>query len=150
MPASEPRRFIVGPAGSLASGTSRSVVLDGRAIAIFKVGARLYALRDVCPHQGAPLSAGLVVSRLNANLPGCYEMDANHPQVRCPRHGWEYDLETGRSWYDPEHDRVRAYSAYAESGAVLVAEGAAAVAGAYLAETVPISIEEDYIVVTLS
>jgi 3-phenylpropionate/trans-cinnamate dioxygenase ferredoxin subunit len=64
--------------------------------------------------------------------------------VRCGWHGWEYDLRTGQSSYDPEHDRVRAYEVSVEHGDAL-ADGRRP--GPYVAETVPISIEDDYVVV---
>lgn len=43
-----------------------------------------FALRDVCPHRGAPLSAG----RLHEG--------AGAAQVECPYHGWRFDAATGR------------------------------------------------------
>ena len=29
--------------------------------------------------------------------------------LRCPWHGWEFDMRTGQSWFDPERTRVRRY-----------------------------------------
>ncbi len=30
--------------------------------------------------------------------------------LRCPWHGWEFDIATGRSLFDPERTRVRTYT----------------------------------------
>jgi nitrite reductase/ring-hydroxylating ferredoxin subunit len=115
----------------------------GRSIAVFNVDGRYYALRDVCPHRGAPLSAGVVVGTLTARAPGEYDYDASCAHVRCPWHGWEYDLETGQSWYDPKHGgKARAYAIGLESGRELIE-------GPYLAETIPISVEGEYVVIDI-
>ena len=63
--------------------------------------------------------------------------------LRCPWHGWEYDIRTGQSWCDPKSVRARQYQVTVEAGAELVK-------GPYVAETFPVSVEEDYLVVELS
>jgi nitrite reductase/ring-hydroxylating ferredoxin subunit len=100
-------------------------------------------LRDVCPHQGAALSDGMVVGEVTAECPGEY-MFASGRHIRCPWHGWEYDLQTGQSSYDPQHDRVRSFDVSVESGADLLPSGR--VAGPYVAETFTITVEDDYVV----
>jgi 3-phenylpropionate/trans-cinnamate dioxygenase ferredoxin subunit len=145
-------KHVVGPVEDFPPGTQRRVEVGRRAIAIFNAGGRLYALRDVCPHQGGPLSSGVVLGQVQARLPGEYEYDAECRYVRCPWHGWEYSLDTGASSYDPKHDRVRAYAVTVEHGAELAAERAQAQAdgrlpGPYVAETIPVSVENDYVLV---
>jgi 3-phenylpropionate/trans-cinnamate dioxygenase ferredoxin subunit len=137
-------RHVVGPLSELPPGTRRRVEIDGRAIAIFNVDGELYALRDVCPHQGAPLSAGVVCGELKAERPGEYRFESTRRHVKCPWHGWEYDLATGQSWYDPGPggDRVRSFQ-------VTVEPGRNVLPGPYVAETVPISVEDDYVLVEL-
>ena len=137
-------KHVVGSVGSMPPGTQHRVEVAGRAIAIFNVGGSYRALRDVCPHQGAALSAGTVIGSVEAERAGEYEFCAAR-RVRCPWHGWEYDLETGQSSYDPEHDRVRAYEVSVEPGEALLPSGRAP--GPYVAETVPITVEDDYVIV---
>ena len=36
--------------------------------------------------------------------------------IRCPWHGWEFDLRTGQSWFDPRAVRVRRYDVSVEPG----------------------------------
>ena len=125
-------------------GSQHRVEVAHRAIAVFNVGGVYYALKDVCPHMGAPISAGVVVGEVAADRVGEYEFCPGR-HVRCPWHGWEYDLATGRSSYDPEHDRIRAYDVSVEGGAQLLEDGR--VAGPYVAETFPVAVEGDYVVV---
>jgi 3-phenylpropionate/trans-cinnamate dioxygenase ferredoxin subunit len=137
-------KYVVAPADSIPPGTQRRVQIAGRAVAIFNVDGEYRALRDVCPHQGAELSAGVVVRSVTADLPGRYEVDASRVLVRCPWHGWEFDLATGQSWCDPQRQRTRPYPVSVEHGDALVAQP-----GPYVAETITISVEDDYVVVEL-
>ena len=59
---------------------SRTVRFGTVSIAIFRTaGERIFALRDRCPHQGGPLSQGIV----------------HGEQVTCPLHGWVIGLGDG-------------------------------------------------------
>jgi hypothetical protein len=42
--------------------------------------------------------------------------------VRCPWHGWEFDVRTGQSWFDPVQVRVRKYNVVVTSGSEIIAE----------------------------
>jgi 3-phenylpropionate/trans-cinnamate dioxygenase ferredoxin subunit len=145
-------RFVIGPVESFPPGTRHRVEVDGRGIAIFNDGGRFFALRDVCPHMGAPLSAGTVWRLLHPKGGGGYEVSSDRKVVKCPWHGWEYELATGQSWYRPDTDRVRAYEVSVEHGSELVddeAEPAGLAPGPYVAETFPISVDGDYVVIEL-
>jgi nitrite reductase/ring-hydroxylating ferredoxin subunit len=62
--------------------------------------------------------------------------------IRCPWHSWEYDIRTGKSWCDPRRVQVRNFKVDVESGAQLVE-------GPYVAETFAVSVEDEYLVVTM-
>jgi nitrite reductase/ring-hydroxylating ferredoxin subunit len=76
---------------------------------------RLWALRNRCPHHGAPLCLGTVKSR-EAGTPGTYRV-AERRVLRCPWHGWEFDLETGRCLDEPSM-RVATYQVSVREGCV--------------------------------
>ena len=80
----------------------------------------LHAVRNRCPHQGAPLCLGVVAARAHG-APGVYELGAD-TVVRCPWHGWEFELATGRCPEDATM-RVATYPVRVEDGRVLVAVG---------------------------
>jgi len=142
-------KHVVGHVDEFPPGTQQHVVVKRRGIAIFNVDGELYALRDRCPHQGACLSAGAVRGSLSARGPGEYDYDPSRPVVKCPRHGWEYDLVTGNSSYDPKHSRVRAYEVSVESGPTVAGDEAMPVAGSFQADVVPVSRDGDYVVVEI-
>jgi 3-phenylpropionate/trans-cinnamate dioxygenase ferredoxin subunit len=104
----------------LPPGARRAVVLEGRAIGVLNVAGTLYAVRDTCPHQGASLCRGTVGGTFLSSAPHEYVYGLEGRILRCPWHGWEFDLTTGRSIFDPEHVRTRVYLVTAENGIVVV------------------------------
>jgi 3-phenylpropionate/trans-cinnamate dioxygenase ferredoxin subunit len=88
-------------------------ILDvhGRSIGVFNLGGEYVALRNRCPHQGGPLCSGELFGALSAATPGHYDFDRPGEIIRCPWHGWEFDMRTGRSCFDPQRVRVRRYPA---------------------------------------
>jgi nitrite reductase/ring-hydroxylating ferredoxin subunit len=55
------------------------VVVDGRAVALFRCGDAIVAFEDACPHAGAPLSEGV----------------CRDGEVVCSWHGFRFDAATG-------------------------------------------------------
>jgi nitrite reductase/ring-hydroxylating ferredoxin subunit len=147
------RKVVVGPVDTFPAGSCQRVEIGSRSIAVFHVDGRFYALKNVCPHQGAELSSGTVIGELTAEAPGDYCYRGSRKRVRCPWHGWEYDLETGASSFDPAHNRVRSYPVSVAAGDMLAPELGEETRGRqpglYVAETFPVSVEHDYVVVEL-
>jgi 3-phenylpropionate/trans-cinnamate dioxygenase ferredoxin subunit len=105
----------------LPPGTRRTVTVDGRSIAVFNVAGLLYAVRNVCPHQGAELCRGTVGGTMIPSDPYVYEYGLDGRVLRCPWHGWEFDLATGEKLFDPaSRARVRTYEARVEDGVVVL------------------------------
>jgi 3-phenylpropionate/trans-cinnamate dioxygenase ferredoxin subunit len=52
--------------------------------------------------------------------PHQYVAGAEDAILRCPWHGWEFSLDTGRSIFDPDNVRVKAYAVAVVDGAVIV------------------------------
>lgn len=63
----------------LTEGRGKLVRLGGRDIALFRLGDRVMALDDACPHRGGSLSCG----------------EQRGSVVHCPVHAWPVELETG-------------------------------------------------------
>lgn len=144
-------RHVVGRLSEIPPGSRKIVRVGKREIGIFNVDGELFALRNRCPHQGGPLCAGAVLSLVECRAPGEYVHHPNGKLLRCPWHGWEFDLRTGQSWFDPTGLRVRSYETSIEPGTALAAamEAAPRQKGPYVAETYPVSVNEDYVLVHL-
>jgi 3-phenylpropionate/trans-cinnamate dioxygenase ferredoxin subunit len=95
------------------------VRIDGREIGVvLDPGGEPRALRNRCPHHGAPLCLGDVIERLEGPAPGRYAT-SGRAVLRCPWHGWEFDLERGTCLDEPSL-RVAVYTSRVEDGRVLV------------------------------
>lgn len=112
-------RHVVCRAEELASGERRIVEFDRKSIGIFNVGGSHFAIRNACPHQGGPLCAGTVGGTMLPSDPYRYVYGMEDRVIRCPWHGWEFDMETGRALFDPKR-RVKTYPVTVEDGALVI------------------------------
>lgn len=136
-------RHVVAEVDSFHDREIRRVDVAGKGLAIVRLGAEFFALADRCPHGGARLSGGRFASVVESDGPGDYRLCRKDEMIRCPWHGWEYDVRTGQSWSDPKATRTRAFAAETLEGADLVR-------GPYVAETVKVEVEGRYVVVDLA
>ena len=134
------RKHVVAAARELPPGSRKLVDIDGRGIVIFNIGGEFFALANRCPHQGGNLCEGRLIGLVESNEPGVYRYSRRGEILRCPWHGWEFDVRTGKSWCDPARSRIKAYKARVEPGKNLVE-------GPYRAETFVVTVEEEYLVV---
>jgi nitrite reductase/ring-hydroxylating ferredoxin subunit len=133
-------RHIVAAVRDLPIGGRKAVTVNGRPIVVFNVGGEYFGLLNRCPHQGACLSDGILGGIAQGDGPGKVRYTRQGEFLRCPWHGWEFDIRTGRSWCDPQHVLARTYP-------VAVTQGTQLVERPYVAETFPVSAEEEYLVV---
>jgi len=133
-------KHIVAPVAEIPPGGRKLVSVNGRAIVVFNLGGEFFALSDRCPHKGGSLSKGRLTGLVRSSVPGEYCYDRRGEIIRCPWHSWEFDIRTGLSWCDPQRVRARQFPVRVESGAQLVE-------GPYAAETFPVAVENDYVVV---
>ena len=170
-------RHIVAEVGEIPPGERKLVEVAGRSIGVFNLGGEFFALRNRCPHQGGPLCLGKVFGLASAAVPGAVEYTRPGEILTCAWHGWEFDIRTGHSWCDPQRLRVRRYDVTVAPGADLLASadvdsatpGGPAIApdpepepspdpnapipghvrGPYAAETFPVSVDGQYVVVEM-
>jgi 3-phenylpropionate/trans-cinnamate dioxygenase ferredoxin subunit len=136
-------RHVVCYADELRPGDRRIVEVEGRSIGIFNVNDQFHAVRNRCPHKGAPLCRGLVKGLVVGNQPYEYEVLRDGEILRCPWHGWEFDLLTGRSVFNPHRLRVNSYPVSVEEWPYDFAEPGGDPDEDPSLETYPVSIEPD-------
>lgn len=135
-------KHIVAAVSDLPPGSRKLVTIRGRPIAVFNLGGEFFGLLNRCPHQGGSLCEGALTGLVTAERPGEYRISREGEIIRCPWHGWEFDVRTGQSWCEPSRIKTKPY-------AVQVARGTELVEGPYVAETVAVAVEEDYVVVEI-
>lgn len=69
------------PAAAVPEGWGKTVRIAGERLAVFRREDKIFALSNVCRHQGGPLGEGKIID-------GC---------ITCPWHGWQYKPEDGCS-----------------------------------------------------
>ena len=129
-------RHVVATVDEIAPGTCKIVAVSGREIGVFNVHGEFHALINRCPHEGAALCLGPILGRFTADRPGEYRLTRHGEMLRCPWHGWEFDIKTGQSWCHPESVKARTYP-------VEVVPGEALAKGPFVAETVPVSVDSN-------
>jgi 3-phenylpropionate/trans-cinnamate dioxygenase ferredoxin subunit len=80
----------------------------------------LYAIADICPHEGARLSEGFLGGTVIGDRGGDYRIEREGEVVRCPWHNFAYDVTTGRSLHDAARYRVKTYAVRELDGRVAV------------------------------
>lgn len=96
-----PQRVEVGPVTSIPPGRSLCVKANGDVIAVFNCDGTFYAISDMCPHAGAPLSQGIV----------------DGSQVTCAWHGWTFEMDAAKC---PRPDGIDRYPVVVEDGVVMI------------------------------
>lgn len=134
-----PKRHRVCPAAELPPGGRRIFTEGSLSIGVFNVNGEFFALRNVCPHQLAPLCLGKITGTCAPGSVGEYRWERDGEIIRCPWHGWEFDIKTGRSVFNPHRVRVKRYEVTLEPGEPPPEDSSV--------ETFPVTVEESWVVV---
>ncbi len=118
-------RILVGTKDEIAASGYKVVEIDRRKeieVGVYYVNGEFYVWRNVCPHRGAPVCQGVVTG---TNLPsGVYEYEygCDRQVLRCPWHGWEFDLKTGEHMVEgtAKPAKLRGYSIEVDNNDVYV------------------------------
>jgi nitrite reductase/ring-hydroxylating ferredoxin subunit len=86
------------------AGGRKRVEVNGELITLFNLDGELFAIYDRCPHKKtAPLVRGTL----------------NGAGIKCPNHGFHFDLKTGKCDRGEEWD-TRVYQVKIDNGKILV------------------------------
>ena len=95
----------IGRLAELADGDYRVVAVDGFEVGVFRVGDKVIAYKNECPHAGGPVCQGKIFHQIEeALMPNMKSAGLRHSKRRnvvCPWHGYEFDIETGGHPGDP-------------------------------------------------
>ena len=88
----------------IAPGTTLAVRVTEEAVLLCNVGGTIYAIEDVCTHDGGELDQG--------QLDGC--------RIECPRHGAFFDVTTGAALTLPAIVPVRTFPVQIDGDAIFI------------------------------
>jgi 3-phenylpropionate/trans-cinnamate dioxygenase ferredoxin subunit len=86
-------------------GTTKRVVVGGKAVLLCHVGESVYGIEDICTHDGGPLDQG----------------DLEGTRIMCPRHGAFFDVTTGAALTPPAIMPVGTFKITVEGDDIFVA-----------------------------
>ncbi|MCY3778667.1 MAG: Rieske (2Fe-2S) protein [Chloroflexi bacterium] len=84
----------------LPTGERRIITADGKSIGVFNTGSQIVAVQNICPHAFAPVCLGKLSGTTLPSKPGEFIWGRENEILRCPWHGWEFDLHTGQCLTD--------------------------------------------------
>jgi 3-phenylpropionate/trans-cinnamate dioxygenase ferredoxin subunit len=73
--------YLAAKKSAISEGEAHRVVVDGVEVLLCNVGGEIYAVEDICTHDGGALDQG--------ELEGA--------RIVCPRHGATFDVRTGEA-----------------------------------------------------
>lgn len=94
----------IAPTSDLPNGERLFVEIEGKAIVIFNIAGQFFAIGDICTHDDGPLGDG----------------DLEGFTVVCPRHGGEFDVQTGKALQLPAVVDIPAYPVRVMEGMIHV------------------------------
>jgi nitrite reductase (NADH) small subunit len=83
--------------------------VDGVEIGVAFADGKYFAVRNVCPHQGAPICQGSIAGTMLPSEPGEFRYGMDHRVLVCPWHQFEFGLETGRPVFTNVKGKLRLY-----------------------------------------
>jgi 3-phenylpropionate/trans-cinnamate dioxygenase ferredoxin subunit len=97
-------RYRIGSKGEIAEGQAVVVDAGEQRLALCNVDGQIYAIDDVCTHDGGPLGEGELFGQ----------------EIECPRHGARFDVRTGRVTRMPAVAPVKTYPVEEQNGDLYV------------------------------
>ncbi len=94
----------IAPASELPSGERLFVELGNKPVVIFNIAGQFFAIGDVCTHDDGPLGDG----------------ELRGHNIVCPRHGAEFDIETGKAVSMPAAVDIPAYPVQVRDGIIFI------------------------------
>jgi 3-phenylpropionate/trans-cinnamate dioxygenase ferredoxin subunit len=93
-------------ADEVEEGRIKPVKVNGREIILTRISGSVYALENICSHDGGILGGGVIADG----------------QIECPRHGAHFDIKTGEATRMPAVADIETFEVKEDDGQILVSE----------------------------
>jgi nitrite reductase (NADH) small subunit len=112
--------YCVGSIDEIPKGKALIVDVKGISVGIFYEKGRVHAIRNVCPHKQAPICKGTICGTMLPSEPSHFEFGLEGKVLKCPWHGWEFDLDSGKSLFGISNRKVKTYPVEVKNGSIYV------------------------------
>ena len=92
------------PVSELPNGERLFVEIEGKPLVIFNIAGQFFSIADICSHDDGPVGEG----------------DIEGYTITCPRHGGEFDVQTGKATQLPAVVDIPAYPVKVVDGMIQV------------------------------
>ena len=121
---SAPLRHLAARSDNITEGGRLVIDIGDKTVGIFRVGGKLVAYENTCPHMGGPVCQGLIIPAVRElvneqQVSTGYAFDESEMRIVCPWHGYEFSIETG-SHPAKASIRLKRVAVEEESGEVYV------------------------------
>jgi 3-phenylpropionate/trans-cinnamate dioxygenase ferredoxin subunit len=114
-------RHRVGTLDEFPPGQMRIFEIEGRSVGVVNAGDEFFAVLNICPHELAPVCEGALSGTVIPSAPGQPVYGRENRILRCPWHGYEYDLgDGGRAAFTDFPGRLRLFPVTIQAGEVYV------------------------------
>lgn len=139
---------VVCKVSELPPGTHKIVDIGKRSIGVYNIAGEFFAIRNLCPHQLAPLCRGKVTGYCEPGKVGEYNWVREGEIVRCPWHAWEFDIKTGRSIFNPHRVKTGTFQVSVETvdGSVAETRTVEPHEEDPAVESYPVNVQDEYVV----
>ena len=91
---------------AFASNERMVVDLDGSEVAVFNLNGEIFAIEDVCTHDGQELASGELCG----------------DQIICARHGARFCIKTGKALTPPAYEDVHSFPTRVKEGMIQICD----------------------------
>jgi nitrite reductase (NADH) small subunit len=110
----------VGGLGELPKRGATLRAVAGHELVVITSPSGVHAIRNRCPHQGAPICGGMVTGTYLPSRPGELRYGLAGEVIRCPWHGWEFDVRSGDPLFGITSKKLVSYPVEVRGGDVFV------------------------------
>lgn len=89
----------VGKINDIEDGGHKVFATSGKEVGVFRLGDKLYAYENHCPHAGGPVCQGKIFGKITETFDEEMRSQglsySGKKNIVCPWHAYEFDIETG-------------------------------------------------------
>jgi nitrite reductase/ring-hydroxylating ferredoxin subunit len=100
----------IGSVDEIPVGSRRILTVGENEIGVYNIDGNFFAVRNYCPHKGAPICMGTLSGTMLPSDHGEYVYGLEGRVLHCPWHQWAFDIETGRALFDIDRSRLICHS----------------------------------------